>query len=173
MKINITPASKELMPVIQNMARFYAYDLSKSCGFYELFDWSFPENGLYEGLDVSKYWEPNCYPFIIRVDNELAGFALINKTGSVPEVDWNMGEFFIVGKYQGKGIGKQVAFALFNKFHGQWEVRQMPPNLPAIKFWKKIVAEYSQNQFTETTTTSQKPKPRTSHVLRFTVHPNK
>lgn len=29
MKINIIPASKEAMPVIQNMARFYAYDLSK------------------------------------------------------------------------------------------------------------------------------------------------
>lgn len=47
MKVNITPASKKLMPVIQNMARFYAYDLSKSCGFYELFDWSVPEDGLY------------------------------------------------------------------------------------------------------------------------------
>ena len=73
MKINIMPATKEQMPVIQNMARFYAYDLSKSCGFYQLYDWSFPENGLYEGLDISKYWQPNYFPFLIRVDDELAG----------------------------------------------------------------------------------------------------
>ena len=72
MKIKIIPASKELMPVIQNMARFYAYDLSKSCGFYELYDWTFPENGLYEALDVSPYWEANSYPFLIRVEDELA-----------------------------------------------------------------------------------------------------
>lgn len=167
MKINLTPATAEQMPVIQNMARFYAYDLSKSCGFYEVFDWSFPENGLYEALDVSKYWQPNHYPFTIRVDGELAGFALINKIGSVSNIDWNMGEFFIVGKFQGKGIGRQIAFELFNRFPGQWEVMQMPPNLPAIRFWKKIVAEYSNNQFTENTITIQEPEPHEGIVLRF------
>lgn len=155
------------MPVIQNMARFYAYDLSKSCGFYQLFDWSFPENGLYEAHDMSKYWNPDCYPFMIRVDDELAGFVLINKMGSIPSIDWNMGEFFIVGKFQGKGIGRQVAFEVFNKFPGQWEVMQMPPNLPAIKFWKKVIAEYSNNQFVETTITAQEPKPHDNIVLRF------
>lgn len=36
MKMNIAPATTESMPVIQNMARFYAYDLSKSCGFLSL-----------------------------------------------------------------------------------------------------------------------------------------
>ncbi len=167
MNISITTATTQEMPIIQNMARFYAYDISKSCGFYELFDWSFPENGLYEGPDVSKYWEPNCYPFLIRVDDELAGFALINKVGSISDIDWNMGEFFIVGKFQGKGVGKQVAFELFSKFPGQWEVMQMPPNLPAIKFWKKIVAQYSSNQFTETTVTFQNPEPHEGIVLRF------
>lgn len=167
MKINIIPATEDQMPVIQNMARFYAYDLSRSCGFYQLYDWSFPENGLYEGPDVSKYWQPNCYPFIIRVDEELAGFALVNKTGSIPSIDWNMGEFYIVAKFQGKGIGRQVAFDLFDKFHGQWEVMQMPPNLPAIKFWKRIVAEYSNNQFIETTATFPKPEPHENIVLRF------
>jgi len=167
MKINIIPAARELIPVIQNMARFYAYDLSKSCGFYALFDWSFPENGLYEALDVSKYWEPNCYPFIIHANDELAGFALINKTGRLPETDWNMGEFFVVGKFQGKGVGKQVAFELFNKFPGQWEVMQMPPNVPAIKFWKKIIAEYSNNQYTETTVTVNEPRPHSNNIIRF------
>lgn len=167
MKLNILPASKELLPVIQNMARFYAYDLSKSCGFYQLFDWSFPQNGLYEGPDVSKYWQPNCYQFIIYVDGEIAGFALINKSGTQSDVDWNMGEFFIVGKFQGKGIGKQVAFELFDKFPGQWEIMQMPPNLPAIRFWKKIVTEYTHNQFEETIATIQEPETHESNLIRF------
>ena len=167
MKINIAPATKEEMPVIQNMAKFYAYDLSKSCGFYQLYDWSFPENGLYEGLDVSKYWQPNYYPFLIRVDDELAGFALINKVGSEPGIDWNMGEFYIVGKFQGKGIGKQVAIDIFNLFPGKWEIAQMPPNIPAIHFWRKVVAEYSNNHFTETKIIFQNPEPNERIVLRF------
>lgn len=167
MNIDIVPATVEQIPVIQNMARFYAYDLSKSCGFYQLFDWAFPENGLYEALDISTYWQPDCYPFIIRIDGELAGFVLINKIDSIATIDWNMGEFFIVGKFQGQGIGRQVAFDIFNKFPGYWEVMQMPPNLPAIKFWKKIVAEYSNEQFIETTITVQKPEPHDNIVLRF------
>lgn len=78
-----------------------------------------------------------------------------------------MGEFFIVGKFQGKGIGKQAAFKIFNMFPGQWEVMQMPPNVPAIKFWKKIIADYSNNQFIETTIIINEPEPHTSNVLRF------
>ncbi len=171
MKITITHATKEHMSVIQNMARFYAYDLSKSCGFYELYDWSFPPNGLYEAIDLSKYWEePDRYPFIIHVDNELAGFALINKIGHLPLTDWNMGEFFIVGKFQGKGVGRQVAFELFDQFPGQWEVMQMPPNVPAIKFWKKIIAEYSHHQFEESVITIQETEPHESNIIRFMVH---
>lgn len=56
-----------------------------------------------------------------------------------------------------------------NRFPGKWEVMQMPPNLPAIKFWKKVITEYANNQFTETTTTFQHPKPREGIVLRFTA----
>jgi len=174
LNIKIISATKDHMPVIQNMARFYAYDLSKSCGFYELYDWSFPENGLYEAIDLSKYWEePNRYPFLIRVDNEIAGFALINKIARLPNTDWNMGEFFIVGKFQGKGIGKRVAFELFDKFPGQWEVMQMPPNTPAIKFWKKVIADYSHNQFDESIITIQEPKPHDSNIFRFTAQGKK
>lgn len=167
MQITIDAASMELMPVIQNMARFYAYDLSKSCGFYELFDWSFPKNGLYEALDLSKYWLPNCYPFIIRVDDELAGFALIDKHGSTSTVDWNMGEFFIVGKFQGKGIGRQVAISLFNKFPGKWEIMQMPPNLPAIQFWKSVIADYTENNFSEKIISVKEPQPHDNIILTF------
>ena len=169
MHLNILAATKNQLPIIQNLARFYAYDLSKSCGFYELFDWSFPENGLYEGPDVTKYWQPDCYPYIVRVEDELAGFVLVNKIGNSIDIDWNMGEFFIVGKFQGKGIGQKVAFEIFNKFPGKWEVMQMPPNLPAIQFWKKVIAEYTRNQFTENTELFHAPEPHDGIVLRFTA----
>lgn len=167
MKIDIYEAPLDMMPVIQNMARFYAYDLSKWCGFYDLFDWSFPENGLYEAIDLSKYWKPDHFPFYIKVDDELAGFALIDKNGTTPDVDWNMGQFFIVGKYQGKGIGHQVAVEIFNQFPGVWEVTQMPDNIPAIAFWKKVVAEFTNNKFSEEKKIFKEPKPHENIVLKF------
>lgn len=169
MKIDIYEAPIDMMPVIQNMARFYAYDLSKSCGFYNLFDWSFPENGLYEGIDLSHYWGPDHFPFVVRVDDELAGFALIDKIGTTPDVDWNMGQFFIVGKYQGKGIGHQVAVEIFNQFPGVWEVMQMPDNTPAIVFWKKVITDFTNNKFSEERKIIQEPKPHENIFLRFKV----
>ena len=169
MNIEIDEAPLDMMPVIQNMARFYAYDLSKSCGFYDLFDWSFPENGLYESIDLSRYWQTDHFPFIIRIDGELAGFALIYKIGTTPDVDWNMGQFFIVGKYQGKGIGHQVAVEIFNQLHGVWEVMQMPDNIPAIAFWKKVITDFTDSKFSEERKAIQEPKPHENIVLRFEV----
>jgi predicted acetyltransferase len=170
MKIDLLPATQEQKAVIQNLARFYAYDLSKSCGFYDLFDWSFPETGLYEGRDLSAYWKANCYPFIIRIDGELAGFAIVDKTGTTKDVDWNMVEFFIVGKFQGKGFGSKIAIQLFNQFPGTWEVMQMPDNIPAIKFWKKVVGEYTNNNFSEDRKIFSEPEPHENIILKFKTH---
>jgi predicted acetyltransferase len=166
-KIELLHAPTSLMPVIQNMARFYAYDLSKSCGHDGLHDWSFPENGLYEAIDFSKYWLPGCQPFIIRVNEELAGFALINKKGSSEDVDWNMGEFFIVGKFQGMGLGRRIAVELFEKFPGTWEVMQMLCNTPAIHFWEKIISDYTKGNFTQFKKLFPEPEPHDNLILRF------
>lgn len=167
LNIKLLPASPALMPVIQNMARFYAYDLSKSCGHDGVYDWSFPDDGLYEALDVSKYWQPNAYPFVIYADEELAGFALINKIGTSSDVDWNMGEFFIVGKFQGMGVGRQIAFQIFDQFSGTWEVMQMLRNKPAIKFWEKVISEYTQEDFAKEIKSFQEPKPHENIILKF------
>lgn len=167
MNITLQEAAQEHLPLIQNMARFYAYDLSKSCGFYELFDWSFPESGLYECRDLSGYWKSDCYPFIIRVDGELAGFVIVDKKGTTADIDWNIVEFFVVGKFQGKGVGRQVALQIFNKFPGTWEVTQMPVNIPAIEFWKKVVNEYTNNNFSSTLKVFPDPTPHENIVLKF------
>ena len=56
------PASIEEYPVIQNMARFYVYGMSEYLGDEE--DWEMPEDGLYECIDLKKYWQmDNTFPF--------------------------------------------------------------------------------------------------------------
>ncbi len=148
MEIALVPAGPQHKSVIQNMARFYAYDMSKYCGHNP--NWEFPDDGLYEAHDFSEFFEPLHFPFLIQIDNELAGFALISKKGSSKDVDWDLGEFFIVGKFQRKGIGRQVAKQIFDRFPGTWEVRQMPDNTPAIKFWKTVIHDYTNGSFSET-----------------------
>ncbi|MBS0626722.1 MAG: acetyltransferase [Verrucomicrobia bacterium] len=94
---------------------------------------------------------------------------MINKVGSTPDVDWNIGEFFIISKFQGKGVGLHVAELVFNQFPGTWETSQIPENEPAIKFWDKIVSQYSHGRFEKTLKTIPKPKPHPMIVLKFTA----
>jgi len=77
--------------------------MSRFCG--SLKNFKMPENGLFKALDLSLYRiEKNRHSFLVKVDQELAGFVLINKVGTTPEIDWNMAEFFIISKYQKKEL---------------------------------------------------------------------
>lgn len=151
----LVKATLEDYPTMQNMARFYVYDMSRYCGRVPgVFDWSCPENGLYECVDLQLYFiEPNRHAFYVKVGTEKAGFALINKLGTTPDVDWNIGEFFVLAKFQDSGIGQQIAKQLFEKFPGVWEVAAMLENTGAYKFWHKAITRYTGGSFTEKQTT--------------------
>lgn len=166
-KVVLCKATIEDKNTIQNLGRFYVYEMSKYCGF--LPTWETPSNGLFESIDLSSYFEKtDRYAFLIKVEDELAGFVLINKVGSTPDVDWNIGEFFIVSKFQGKGVGSYVAEQVFSQFPGVWETSQIPENTAAIKFWNKVVSRYSHGQFEKTLKTVPTPKPHPMIILKFT-----
>ncbi len=167
MKITLVKATQEDKNTIQNLGRFYVYEMSRYCGF--LPNWEVPSNGLFECRDLSSYTEePDRHAFLVKVDGELAGFVLINKEGSTTDVDWNIGEFFIISKFQGKGIGRYVAEQVFNRFPGVWETSQMPQNTPAIEFWDKVVSGYSNGQFEKSLKTIPQPTPHPMIILKFT-----
>lgn len=134
---------------IQNMARFYAYDMSRECGFIAD-EWAFPKNGLYESHDFKKYFiDATRKAYFVKIEDELAGFVLLNKAGEYIDTEWNMGEFFIVAKYQNKGIGKQVAELIWKLHAGKWEVSVIPENKKSLHFWRKIVSDFTKNKYTE------------------------
>ena len=55
MKITLCKATKEDKDIIQNLGRFYVYEMSRYCGF--LPTWETPSNGLFECIDLSSYCE--------------------------------------------------------------------------------------------------------------------
>ncbi|MDP1725119.1 MAG: GNAT family N-acetyltransferase [Alphaproteobacteria bacterium] len=147
--LSIIPATIEDYPTIQNMARFYVYEMTRTCGFISD-DWHCPKDGLYESFDFKIYFEaPDRFPFIVKIGDELAGFVLINKVGVSPNTQWNMGEFFILAKFQGKGIAKQVANMIWQKFPGIWEVLVIPEMAYALKFWRKTINPFTNSHYTE------------------------
>ncbi len=169
-KPELQPATINDYPTIQNMARFYVYDRTQYMG------WECPESGLFECIDFKHYFEePDQYAFLVRIDNELAGFVLLDKMSLIEKVDWNMGEFFILAKYQSTGIGSKVAKEIFSRFPGKWSVAAMPENLGALKFWRTIINEVSRNQFTEIfkteeeLTTPENPDPYPMIIFHFNI----
>ena len=170
----LAKATIEDYPVIQNMARFYVYDMSRYCGRVPgVFDWACPENGLFECNDLKRYFEePDRLAFFIRVGAEIAGFVLLNKVGTTSDVDWNVGEFFVLAKFQGTGVGQRIAVQLFQDFHGIWEVAAMLENSGAIQFWKRVITHYTNGLFATEQKMVQEPKLHPMVIYRF-VSPSK
>lgn len=59
----------------------------------------------------------------------------------------NIAEFFVMRKYRQKGVGKAAAEKIFDQFPGGWEISQWSNNLPAQKFWQKVVAGYTDGNY--------------------------
>jgi predicted acetyltransferase len=145
MYLEVTPAGIDDKPLLQRMMELYEYDFSE----FEGTDLDAHACFGYPYLD--HYWvEEGRHPFIIHVDGKLAGFALINRHTLLPGSQWSVAEFFVLRKYRRQGVGKQAAFRVFDQFRGAWEVAQIQDNIPAQKFWRKIIDEYTGGKFAET-----------------------
>ncbi len=166
MNIQLKIATEEDLGTLQDLSLLYLYDMSRYCGF--LPDWKLPSNGIYKPYDFSLYFkEQTRYPFLIYVDEEIAGFALVNKIGSHEKVDWNMAEFFIHAKFQGKKVGRHIARKLFDQFPGLWEVCAIPENTKGSDFWEQTIEEYTHGKFEKTQKTILEPKPHPMIVRSF------
>lgn len=171
--LKILPATLEDYPLVQNMARFYVYDLSRECGFISE-DWACPSDGLYTSFDFKCYFEdPSKRAYLIKVAHELAGFVLLDQGGNFPETQWNMGEFFILAKFQGKGIAQSVAHQLWNMHPGSWEISVIPENIKALKFWRKALSGFGQGNYLEKVceVNYDSHQPR-RHILSFQTRPD-
>ncbi|MCR8644402.1 GNAT family N-acetyltransferase [Paenibacillus sp. N1-5-1-14] len=149
--IEVIPIPYEDKYVLHQLLQFYRYDSSEYDGH------KLTQHGLYMYKYLDHQWtEDYRSPFFIKVDGELAGFALIIRdvpaefvalsTASESHV---VSDFFVMRKFRGQGVGKHAAFTLFDQFPGVWEVRQSLGNTPANKFWMKTIHAYTNGCFIE------------------------
>jgi predicted acetyltransferase len=145
MQIEVISASITDKPLIQQMMELYQYDFSE----FENTDLN--EHGYFGYAYLDYYWvEPDRHPFIVRVKGRLAGFALVNQFTYLPGSQYSIAEFFILRKYRRQGIGKRVAMQILNQFCGRWEIHQTIANIGAQKFWRHVIAAYTNGDFIET-----------------------
>ena len=148
-KPQLIPASLDDYPTVQNMARFYVYEMSRECGLNST-DWACPTDGLYDSFDFKHYFvDPDRRAYLVKVDQELAGFVLLYQTDEQPNIQWHIGEFFILARFQNRGVGRMVAQQVWQQHPGSWEVTVIPENQRALQFWRKAVASVMQYNFIE------------------------
>ncbi|SEL89097.1 GNAT family N-acetyltransferase [Paenibacillus sp. OK003] len=143
--LSIHQAEYQHKSTLRNLMELYKYDFSE----YDPEDVN--ENGLYEYVYLDHYWtEAGRYPFLFRVEGQLAGFALIREIESEQGTSiYQMAEFFVMKKYRKLGVGAQAAIHVFNLFPGTWKVAEMETNEPAQIFWRKVIARYTDNKYQE------------------------
>ncbi|TVX96319.1 GNAT family N-acetyltransferase [Cohnella terricola] len=147
--ISIQQVEYEQKSTLRNLLQLYKYDFSE----FDSEDDINP-SGLYEYMYLDHYWTENGrYPFFIKVNHKLAGFALVrtfgtNENETNPFI-YSIAEFFVMKKYRKLKVGQTVAFELFNRFPGCWKVAQIEENEPAQAFWRKTIDRYTNGRYKE------------------------
>ena len=173
MNIELVKATEADFDVVRNLFQLYVHDLSEFMG------WDIGESGRFgDGAGMEQYWgkrpddprfrwgdDERGYAFVLRAEGKLAGFVLIKQLSSDPP-SHDVGEFFVLRKFRGKGAGKKAAHRAFDLFPGNWQVRELLANTPAQAFWRRIIDEYTGGDFVETTEIFP-PFPEEMIVQRF------
>lgn len=126
------------------MLELYQHDLS------DLWDQDLDARGEY-GYALDRFWQGTHghHAFVAQVNGHYAGFALVDPAVKIGPAGHWMDQFFVLKKYRRGGIGTVMALQVFSELRGAWEVGQMPGNLPAQAFWRRVIAGCTHGRWEE------------------------
>ena len=131
---------------VSSLFELYVYDFSATLGL------DVESNGRFHTPPLEAYWsDPRCHGFLIRADEKLAGFALVQERSRLTgdEAVRDVAELFVMRRYRRRGVGERVAVELFERFRGRWEVRQKAENVAATAFWRRVIGRHTRGTFDE------------------------
>jgi predicted acetyltransferase len=140
--VELLEAKGENLQRIENMMQFYMYDFS------EWIPLSFNDQGWFSIRSKAEYWaKPSTRPFLITVNDEVAGFVTVDDEVTHPEANFSIGYFFVGRKFRGSGVGAAAVKKLLGLFSGCWQIFHINQNASASAFWKKVIPEATLNTF--------------------------
>ena len=153
MQLELIKATIEQKPVLANLLELYAYEFTEFC------DFDIGDNGFYGYEYLPLYWtEPTRFPYLIYINNKIAGFILVQKGPPISEdpAVWDISEFFVMKKYKQQGVGTAAAFKIWKQFKGSWQVRVLVSNPIACSFWLQAIKKFTATDPIKTTATIKK-----------------
>lgn len=145
MNVQLINATKDKEETLLNLFQFYIYDFS------EFMEIDIEPNGRYKEYPIDDYLEKDgFYTYLVCLNGNYIGFCLFryNQCKEIKSF-YSVKEFFIMKRYRRTGIGKFVAHEVFKMHQGHWEVIQMKSNLPAQRFWRMVIRDFTNEDFIE------------------------
>ena len=68
---------------------------------------------------------------------------------SDPKRYFRLSEFFIRKPFRNRGVGRGAAMLIFARYAGEWTVPEQSRNPGAIRFWRRVVSEFTHDRFRE------------------------
>jgi predicted acetyltransferase len=137
--VALEPITRDQAPILHNLFELYVHDFSE----YVPID--LQPNGRFDAGVSDQWWaREDHFPFFIRADAKLCGFALArrgSRVGGTSDV-MDVAEFFVARGARRHGVGSAAAIALFGMFPGPWEIRIRRVNPSALAFWSQMAASW-------------------------------
>jgi predicted acetyltransferase len=158
-------------PVLARLLQLYLHDFSEFAPIGSPHG-EVNEEGCFAYPRLESYWQKDGQiPLLIRADDRLAGFALVNQWSALGRsLDHVVAEFFVLRKYRRARVGARAALLVFRRYPGRWEVPVAWYNPPAQAFWRSVVEELAPVDVEEIVGDGKR---WTGPVLRFATRSSK
>jgi predicted acetyltransferase len=141
---SISKVGRESEVVLRNLFQYYLHDMA------EWFEVDTQADGSYP-YDTSSIWKNGHEAYLAKVGDSPAGFALVGSAaewlGDIGAHD--MHEFFVIRRFRRNGFGQTMATLVWNERPGEWLVRVLEANGPAVLFWRAAIASHSDGSYEE------------------------
>jgi predicted acetyltransferase len=112
------------------------------------------EVGHREPDQIARWFgDPAAHPLVITKASRPVGFALVVRLAEAGAASrgasYRMAEFFVSRASRGLGIGRGAVQLILDRFAGRWEIIEYQRNPGAVRFWRRVVAGYTQGRFEE------------------------
>jgi predicted acetyltransferase len=143
-ELSISQLGPESDSLLRNLFEHYIHDMA------EWFEVDTKADGSYS-FDTTPIWENRCDVYLAKVGDAVAGFALVGSAAKwLGEIRaYDMREFFVIRTYRRNGFGQKMATLLWNEYPGEWLIRVLELNVPAVQFWRIAVSSYSLDSYQE------------------------
>jgi len=135
--------------LLRRLFELYLYDFSE----LEHADidgdgWFLPDPERYVARFWLDWWRR---ALLLRVGGQPAGFVLLEDRSPVPESAHRrfISAFFVMRAYRRRGFGEEMAREVFRRWPGEWQVLQIRANPAAQRFWRRVIGEVTNGEFTE------------------------